>query len=76
MWAVVRIQRCFRRFVKRKKERIQAKNKMANTKERWKKKIEGDYKAPAPPPPERNAPPPPREKTREETQQEEVDYMR
>ena len=40
---------------------------MANTKERWKKKIEGDdYKAPTPPPPEPAAPPPPREKTKEE----------
>ena len=77
MWAIVRIQRCFRRFVKRKQAVLQAKKKMANTKERWKKKIEGDdYKAPTPPPPEPAAPPPPREKTKEEKKQEEEEYMR
>ena len=77
MWAVVRIQRCFRRFVKRKQELLQAKKKMATTKERWKKKIEGeDYKAPTPPPPEPAAPPPPREKTKAEKVQDEDEYMR
>jgi len=78
MWAVVRIQRCFRRFVKRKQEHVQAKKKMATTKERWKKKIEGeDYQEPTPPPPEPAAPPkPPRERTRDEKLQDEEDYMR
>lgn len=55
IWAVVIIQRAFRNYVKRKIVRQQAKKKVSNTKERWKKKAEGDqYKPPSKPP----SPPP------------------
>ena len=50
IWAVVIIQRAFRNYVKRKLVRLQAKKKVTNTKERWRKKAEGDqYKPPAKP---------------------------
>ena len=77
MWAIVRIQRSFRRFQKRKQELNEAKKKMESTKERWKKKIEGaDYKDPPPPTPSPPPKPQVREKTREERQKEEDEYMR
>jgi len=49
MWAVVRIQRCFKRFLKRKAQQKESKKKRADTKERWKKHIEGDDYVPSPP---------------------------
>ena len=78
MWAVVRIQRCFKRFLKRKSQQRESKKKVsifilskkmiiatltlmrktmmvtehyqrADTKERWKKHIEGDDYVPSPP---------------------------
>jgi len=49
MWAVVRIQRCFKRFLKRKSQQRESKKKRADTKERWKKHIEGDDYVPSPP---------------------------
>ena len=52
IWAIVRIQRCFRNFRKRREKRQEGERKAAETKERWKKKIEGeDYKPPPPPSP-------------------------
>merc|ERR1712037_755426 len=45
MWAVVRFQRCF----KRKSQQRESKKKRADTKERWKKHIEGDDYVPSPP---------------------------
>ena len=76
MWAIVRIQRCFRRFIKRKRDQLEAQKKMANTKERWKKKIEGEEYKPPTPPPLTPPPPPPREKTKEEKEKDEEEYMR
>ena len=57
---MVIIQRAFRNYVKRKIVRQQAKKKVSNTKERWKKKAEGDQykppsKLPSPPPRARQA---------------------
>ena len=65
MWAVVRIQRCFKAFLKRKAQQRESKKKVsslmkswdgdgvfyqrADTKERWKKHIEGDDYVPSPP---------------------------
>ena len=83
MWAVVKIQRAFRKYRLRREARYAAKKKVSNTKERWRKKAEGDqYKPPAPeppPPPQRRiaprreaspAPPPPHEMTKEEEEEE------
>ena len=83
MWAVVKIQRAFRKYRLRREARHAAKKKGSNTKERWRKKAEGDqYKPPAPeppPPPQRRiaprreaspAPPPPHEMTKEEEEEE------
>ena len=83
MWAVVKIQRAFRKYRLRREARHAAKKKVSNTKERWRKKAEGDqYKPPAPeppPPPQRRiaprreaspAPPPPHEMTKEEEEEE------
>ena len=83
MWAVVKIQRAFRKYRLRREARHAAKKKVSNTKERWRKKAEGDqYKplAPEPPPPPRRAAPrreaspapapPPHEMTKEEEEEE------
>ena len=55
IWAVVIIQRAFRNYRKRQVARLQAKKKVSNTKERWRKKAEGDQYKPLPPPPPRPA---------------------
>ena len=48
MWAVVIIQRAFRNYRKRREARLQAKKKVSNTQERWRKKAEGDqYRPPS-----------------------------
>ena len=53
----MKIQRAFRKYRVRKEARVEAKKKVSNTKERWKKKAEGDqYKPPPPEPPARKAP--------------------
>ena len=57
LWAVVKIQRAFRKYRLRGEARQAAKKKVSNTKERWKKKAEGDKYQP--PPPEPSPPPPP-----------------
>ena len=57
IWAVVIIQRAFRNYIKRKLARLQAKKKASNTKERWRKKAEGDQYQPPPPPPQPPSPP-------------------
>ena len=51
IWAVVIIQRAFRNYRKRQEARIQAKKKVSNTQERWRKKAEGDQYKPPPQPP-------------------------
>ena len=60
LWAVVKIQRAFRKYRGRKEARQEAKQKVSSTKERWRKNAEGDqYKPPPPPPdpPRRRQPP-------------------
>lgn len=42
IWAVVRIQRCLRKWMRKKKEREENKKKLNENKKRWRKKIEGD----------------------------------
>ena len=51
IWAVVIIQRAFRNYRKRQEARLQAKKKVSNTQERWRKKAEGDQYKPPPQPP-------------------------
>ena len=42
IWAIVKIQRVFRSYLKRAKERRQGNKKLKESKKRWKKKIEGE----------------------------------
>lgn len=42
IWAVVRIQRCIRAYLRRAKEKRLGKKKLKDSKKRWKRKIEGD----------------------------------
>ena len=52
MWAVVKIQRAFRKYRGRKEARQEAKQKVSSTKERWRKNAEGEQYKPPPPPPD------------------------
>ena len=90
LWAVVKIQRWFRKFKIKKAARSEARKKVSSTKERWRKKAEGEkYRPPAPDPPQRKPPAPRdpdhhdtasrdsmRSESREEEGDEEADYMR
>ena len=42
IWAIVKIQRVFRSYLRRAKERRQGNKKLKESKKRWKKKIEGE----------------------------------
>ena len=42
MWAVVKIQRWFRKYKIKKDARREARKKVSSTKERWRKKAEGE----------------------------------
>ena len=65
MWAVVKIQRWFRKYKIKKAARSEAKKKVSNTKERWRKKAEGEqYRTPPPDPPQKK-PPAPRDRDRD-----------
>ena len=82
---MVKIQRWFRKFKIKKAARSEAKKKVSNTKERWRKKAEGEQYRPPPPDPPQKKPPAPRDRdmssgesrsvTRNE-EDEEVEYMR
>ncbi len=46
LWAIVKIQRAFRSYARRKREKKAGKKKLKDSKKRWKRKIEGDdYKS-------------------------------
>ena len=50
LWAVIRLQRFVSKYVRRREKRVHGRIKMMETRERWKKKIEGvNYKPPPPP---------------------------
>ncbi|XP_023335303.1 uncharacterized protein LOC111706622 [Eurytemora carolleeae] len=51
LWAVVKLQRFVRRYMLRMKKRKEGRIKMMETRERWRKKIEGPNYLPPPPPP-------------------------
>ena len=81
LWAVVKIQRWFRKFKIKKAARSEAKKKVSNTKERWRKKAEGEQYRPPPPDPPQKKPPAPRDRdmsyreSRPESRDEEAEYM-
>ena len=67
MWAVVKIQRWFRKFKIKKAARSEAKKKVSSTKERWRKKAEGEKYRPPPPDPPQKKPPAPRDRDHHDT---------
>lgn len=42
LWAVIKIQRCLRAYLKRVREKRKGKKELKDSKKRWKRKIEGD----------------------------------
>ena len=42
LWAVVRIQRCIRAYLRRVQEKREGRKKLRDSKKRWKRKIEGE----------------------------------
>ena len=51
IWAVIKIQRAVRKFITRQRVKVEGRRRNQETKERWRKKLEGaNYKPPAPAP--------------------------